>query len=451
MNGEMKPVVIVGGGIAGLAAAWELHQQGVPFVLLEEAGRLGGKITTARYKGFLIEGAADAFITQKPHAEQLAIELGLEDQLITTLPENKKTYLLREGQLNRIPPSFRLIAPLDEGEFLASNLLSEEGKKRLLEEQHIPPSPQTEDESLASFITRRFGAEAATTIAEPMLGGIYVADPAKLSMQAAFPQYLALEKEFGSVIRGVRERARTASQTRPVFYSLKNGMGTLIERLYTELHEQIRLGANVTRIDADLKVHLDDGEILGSQQDYFGHSCCHHPHFSEHSFPETFERMGEMETNSSAVAVFGFAQEQISFDTSTYGFIVSGFEKTPLLACTLHSSKFEGRAPAQQVLLRAYVGGHRNPHIPHMDSMDIADLSLEALRPILGIEGQPQFWRVYNWLDNNPMYKVGHLQRIKGIQASLPETIKLVGSSYGGVGIPDCIRYARTMAKELVE
>lgn len=446
----MKPVVIVGGGIAGLSAAWELFLKGVPFLLLEESGRLGGKITTARFRGFLIEGAADAFITQKPYAEQLARELGMEDELITTLPENKKTYLLREGELHRIPPSFKLIAPLDDEEFLASGLLSDEGKQRLLQEQFIPPRTETGDESLASFVTRRFGPEATTTIAEPMLGGIYVSNPEKLSMQAAFPQYLKMEQEYGSVIKGVRENARKNPQTRPIFYSLKNGMGSLIERLYTELHEHVRLGANVVKITRDHKIHLEDGEVIEASKILIATPASTTKSFIEQDFQDTFERMGELETNSSAVAVFGFNRDQIEFDTSTYGFIVSGFEQTPLLACTLHSSKFEGRAPEKQVLLRAYVGGHRNPHIPEMHSPEIAEIGLNALKPILGIQGNPQFWRVYNWLENNPMYKVGHLERVRGIQNSLPDTIKLIGSSYGGVGIPDCIRYAREMAKQMV-
>ncbi|GGJ48391.1 protoporphyrinogen oxidase [Deinococcus roseus] len=450
MTASPKKVVVVGGGIAGLSAAWELFQKGIPFVLLEESGRLGGKITTARYRGFLIEGAADAFITQKPYAEQLARELGMEDDLISTLPENKKTYLLREGQLHRIPPSFRLIAPLDEEEFLASGLLSEEGKKRLLEEQFIPAKEGEGDESLASFITRRFGPEATTTIAEPMLGGIYVSDPQKLSMQAAFPQYLRMEQEHGSVIRGVRENHRKNPPTKPVFYSLKNGMGSLIERLYTELHEHIQLGANVVRIDREHRVHLEDGEVIEASQVILATPAATSKAFLQEDFADTARLLDEMETNSSAVAVFGFSRDQIELDTSTYGFIVSGFEETPLLAATLHSSKFAGRAPDKHVLLRAYLGGHRNPQIPLMHSPDIAEIGLNALRPILGIQGSPQFWRVYNWLDNNPMYKVGHLDRVKTIQQSLPDSIKLIGSSYGGVGIPDCIRYAREMVRQMV-
>ncbi|GEM49580.1 protoporphyrinogen oxidase [Deinococcus cellulosilyticus] len=446
----MKPVVIVGGGIAGLSAAWELFQKGIPFVLLEESGRLGGKITTARFRGFLIEGAADAFITQKPHAEQLARELGMEDDLITTLPENKKTYLLREGKLNRIPPSFKLIAPLDDEEFLASNLLSEEGKKRLLEEQFIPPRQGGGDESLASFITRRFGPEATTTIAEPMLGGIYVSNPEKLSMQAAFPQYLKMEQEYGSVIRGVRENNRKNPQTKPIFYSLKNGMGSLIERLYTELHEHIRLGGNVVKVDREHRVYLEEGEVIEASQVILATPAATSKAFLQENFPETAELMNELETNSSAVAVFGFNRDQIEFDVSTYGFIVSGTEPTPLLAGTIHSSKFEGRAPEKQVLIRAYLGGHRNPHIPEMHSPEIAEMGLNALRPILGIQGNPLFWRVYNWLENNPMYKVGHIERVKNIQNSLPDTIRLIGSSYGGVGIPDCIRYAREMVRHMV-
>ena len=263
----MKPIVIIGGGITGLAAAWELQQQGVPYILLEASGRLGGKIMTERAEGFIFEGAANSFLAVKPWAWQLCREIGLGDRLIGTNDHLRKTYVLKDGQLQLIPGGMRLLVPLDPDGLLESTLFSEAGKQRLLDEPNIPGGSTGSDESLASFVRRRFGEEALEALGEPLMAGIHTADPETLSMAASYPDYLEKERLYGNVTTPIRQADHKPAPPLPgqpttIFASLKNGVSELIETLQVRLGDNIRLNSPVERIGEDKIVYLASGEKI---------------------------------------------------------------------------------------------------------------------------------------------------------------------------------------------
>src|SRR5579859_2247905 len=222
-----KPrVAIIGGGITGLAAAWELQKHGVEYTLFEAADRLGGKIVTEHIDGFTIEGGPDSFLTSKPWAWQLCDELGLRDRMIGTNDAQRNVYILKDGKLHPYPKGMRLIVPVEEDGLLASELLSEEGKRRMLAEVEMQPYDAPADESLASFVRRHFGQEALDVFAEPLLAGIYVGDPETMSIRATYPQYVEMERTHGSLIRAMRSAPPATpdpNAPKTAFFSLKGG------------------------------------------------------------------------------------------------------------------------------------------------------------------------------------------------------------------------------------
>lgn len=444
MNGT-KPVLIVGGGIAGLAAAWELQQRDLPYVLLEASNRLGGKIgTEITPEGYLIEQVADAFIVQKPYGEQLARELGLEPHFIHPRDETRFLYFLKDGKLLPFPPRLKLFVPLEDQSFLDSGVLSPEGLRRFLEEQHIPPkAPTEEDESLESFVVRRFGAEALDFIV-PLMAGIYVAKASELSMRAAFPQYLEMEQKYGSVIKGVRALNAQAEQQapRPIFLSFEKGMQTLIDALQKQLTGDIRLNTSVKAVH-DTSVTLESGETLEGSAVIVAAPAWKARQLLEGSQSAAAAELAQLKANGSVAVALGYRREQISGPLNMHGVIVDHQEDTPLSAITLHSSKMHGRAPEGGVLLRAFMGA--------LEPEEALQAAQREVGRLLQVEGEPLLARVLDWRGQNPAYQLGHLEQVARINAALPPNLKLVGASYGGVGIPDCILYARAAAGEVAK
>lgn len=437
------PVLIVGGGIAGLAAAWELQQRGLPYTLLEASARLGGKIgTEITPDGYLIEQVADAFIIQKPHGETLARELGLEPHFTHPRDDTRNLYFLKGGKLLPFPPRLKLFVPLEDQSFLDSGVMSPEGLHRFLDEQNVPPKPTTtEDESLESFISRRFGEEALNFVV-PLMAGIYVAKASELSMQAAFPQYLEMEQKYGSVIKAVRAINAEAEKKpqRPVFLSFKGGMQTLIHALQEQLTGDIRLNTPVTAVD-ETSVTLEGGETLQGSAVIVAAPAWKARELLAKAQPQAAQAVAALKSNGSVAVALGYRAEQVGHSLKMHGVIVDHAEDTPLSAITLHSSKMHGRAPEGGVLLRAFMGALE-------PETALAEAKREAAR-LLDITGEPVLARVLDWRGQNPAYQLGHLQQLERIQAALPPKLRVVGSSYGGVGIPDCIRFARTAAGEI--
>jgi protoporphyrinogen/coproporphyrinogen III oxidase len=448
----MAKVVIIGGGITGLSAAWELQQQGIDYVLLEASSRLGGKIITERVNGFIIEGAADSFLTQKPAAWQLCHEVGLRDRLIGTNDTARNVYVYRNGRLHLFPRGMRLIVPVEPDGLLASDLLSDVGKRRMLAEVDVPPRKPNGDESLASFVERRFGWEALEVFGESILAGIHVADPAKLSIAAAFPNYVHLEQSHGSLIRGMRESMPSspiADAPQTAFVSLRSGMTELIEGLQAKLTGDIRLSQPVGHI-SDHAVYTADGEKITADAVIVTTPAHAAGELIAPALSQASELLGQFSVASSGTVSLGFRREDVDHPLDGSGFVIPHSEPTRILASTWSSSKLDYRAPEGYVLVRVFVGGYGRESDVALPDEELIALARHDLRQIMGIHAEPVISRVFRWRDANPQYQVGHLERLAAVNALCPDWIVLTGCAYGGIGIPDCVCQGREAARRIV-
>ncbi|MDQ4123406.1 MAG: protoporphyrinogen oxidase [Acidobacteriota bacterium] len=465
-------IVIIGGGVSGLSAAFrltELKKEGKfagDFVLLEAADRLGGIVKTVKRDGFLLEAGPDAFLSEKPEALELAKKLGIENELLPTNDENRRSFLVRENKLCPVPEGFHLIAPSNLEAFFKSEILSLHGKTRLANERFLPPVPPKDDESLADFVRRRFGEEALTRLAQPMIGGIYTADPEKLSLRATQPRFLELEQQFGSVIRGLQEKSKTPNPKSPngvsgarysLFLSFKRGMQTLIDALEKQIPEDaIHLGTSVKtlrfdefqrlwEVETEQKTFEADGVILALP----AHKAAN---LLKNQFPALSNELTEIEYASTATVNFAFRRDQIPHPLNGFGFVVPFIERRTLMACTFSSVKFAERAPENSVLLRAFVGGALQPDMFDLQDDEMISGVLNDLRDLLGLKGEPIFSEITRWHRSMPQYWVGHLEKarkIKSCLASIP-SLQLATTAIDGVGLPDSVRHGNQAAENLL-
>lgn len=451
-------VVVVGGGIAGLAAArrLEILLPEAELVLLERTERLGGKILTERVDGFVVEGGADSFLSRKERGVELCEELGLADELVGRRPENTRTFVRSGGELHPLPEGLTGMIPTNLEALAESTLLSAEGKRRLAEEPTISAAPPGEDESIASFVSRRLGREAYLRLVEPLMTGIYGGDGEQLSLEATFPQLRALELEHGSVLRGLQ--AQLPVGDRPPFLSFRDGMGRLVDRLVETLRRTRVLGRFIVdRIavrDGGYAVVLRGGGELDADGVVLACPAYAVAKFFSRLDPELAETHGEIPYASSAIVTLGYLKSEIP-ELDGYGYVVPAVEGSHVLACSWSSSKWEGRVPHGYALLRIYAGRFGRHDVTRMDKEDLVTLALGELR-VLGIDAEPHVIRIHRWRYGMPQYVLGHPERLERIDAHLAEYpgLALAGAAYRGVGIPDCIssgeEAAESVARALV-
>lgn len=463
-----KRVVIVGAGISGLCAAYRAVQQGADVTLLEASDRAGGVLHSEQRDGFHLELGPDCWVSNKPAGMDLVRELGLEGELIGTAGGNQKlrqSFILHEGKLTPIPQGFFLLAPTSIEALRGAAVLSWGGKLRVARELFIKPRLDNADESLASFMVRRFGREALDRIAQPMVAGIYTADPEKLSLQATFPQFLEMEREFGSVLRGMRKRAKdmhahqAAGPRYGLFVTLKRGVGALAEALLEKLPRgTLSLNARATRLQLDgakwrVEVELRGAEAPAMVADAVIIALPTHAaaRLLTTVQPELARELAGISYANSAVVNLAFDRSQIAHPLDGMGFVVPAVEKRDIVACSFSSVKFEGRAPAGKALLRAFMGGALQPQLAEKNPSELVEIALSELTQILGIKGKPLFSTASRHKGSMAQYEVGHLERLARIvQHTTPLTgLKLIGNGYHGIGIPDCIARADAAVAQL--
>lgn len=466
----MKQMIIIGGGIAGLAAAYYAQKKSVGSVtvtLLEQADYWGGKIITDRVTGavpqgdFVIEGGPDTFVVTKPWAVKLCKELGIAERLKGTNPDHKKTYILKNGILHELPGGLTMMVPTEFGPMLRTGLLSWPAKARMGMDFLLSPADETGDESLGEFVTRRLGRSAYENLIEPLMSGIYAGDGDKLSLQATLPYLRELELKHGGLVKGAlatrRERAQKTRRngssqdptpgSRSIFLTPETGLAEIVAALIDYLEAasvDLRLGTavrEVTPIPGGYDVHLADGGTLTSQNVILATPAYTTADLIAGFAPDLAAELYAIEYVSTATVTLAYPESELPRPLDGYGYVIPRREGRKALACTWTSTKFPHRAPDGYALLRVFIGrAGQEVDIP-WDESGLLDLAQGELRQTLGITAEPLLTRIFRWEKAMSQYNIGHparLERIDSLLGAIPG-LALAGSGYRGIGIPDCI------------
>jgi protoporphyrinogen/coproporphyrinogen III oxidase len=460
-----RRIAVIGGGITGLAAAYRLkvlaETKSLPIqpLLLEASPRAGGIVATTSREGFLLEHGPDCFLSEKPRGVGLCRELGLGDQLIGTRTEHRRSFILSSNRLQPIPEGFYLLGPSKVLPFLSSPLMSVGGKLRAMIEPLIPSRNAEDDESLASFVKRRFGHEMLERFAQPLVGGIYAADPETLSLQATFPQFLEMERKEGSVLRGLRKRSqatREASGARySLFVSLRHGMQTLTDTLVKALGPTlVKTNAKVASIESkgdSWQIRLADGEVITADGLCLALPAGPAAALLRPLSATLADGLASIPYNDSATIQFAFREMDVTHPLDGFGLVVPHTEASTVMAATFAHRKFEGRAPKGFVLIRAFLGGALQKQLLLEKDETLKEKTLVDLRRWLGVKAPPLFYQVERYPSSMPQYTLGHTARIKDIEARAAQIpgLVLAGNWSHGVGLPDAIASGESAAETL--
>lgn len=461
----MSRTLVVGAGICGLATAYRLAKGGADVTLLEASPRLGGKVLSERVGTVVFEGGPDSFITQKPAALELVRELGLEGRLLPTSETDKDVFAYSRGRLRRYPEGLMLMAPAKVLPFLASDLVPWSAKLRMGLEFFLPRGSGAADESLGAFARRRFGHEALEVIVGPVMAGIYAGDPDRLSLAATFPQFLEMERSRRSIIMALRAahaaRAQGARAPGPgprvtMFMALDGGLSTLVAALAQRLPPgAVRLSSpveSVARIGERWAVMVG-GETLEADSVVFAAPSAASARILAGLDPVIAAGLASIPFVSTATVTLSYPPGSWGARLKGFGFVVDRREAKTIVAGTYSSCKFPGRAPDGTEVLRLFLGGAGREEVVSFDDARILSGVRADLSRILGADPEPAAGRVYRWPASNPQYNVGHqalLARLEEGLSAYPGLL-LAGSSYRGVGIPDCVRSGSEAARRVLE
>jgi protoporphyrinogen/coproporphyrinogen III oxidase len=464
-------VAVVGGGFAGLAAAHRLRElDPATEVTLFEAGEtLGGVVRTERTDGYLLEHSADSFITNVPWALDLCLRVGLADELLPTNEAHRRALVVRKGKLYPVPEGFTLLAGSRVWPILSTPVLSLRGKLRLLGEWFVPArrysanenNDESDDESLASFVRRRLGREAFERLVQPLVAGIYTADAEKLSLAAALPQFLEIERTHRSLIRGLRRGAAAgqASGARyGLFVALRDGLGSLVEAVARRLSAGcVSLNTPVERLTARPGGGWTVSFAGREAPREFDSVIVAAPapaaaRLLEGVAAELAAELRRIPYAGSAIALAGYRREQITHPLDGFGFVVPEIEGREILAASFTSVKFAGRAPPGRVLVRVFFGGARRPDQVELSDDELRRITGRELGELLGVRGEPELFRVCHWRASMPQYHLGHVALVKRIESLAAQLrgLGLAGNAYRGVGIPHCIHSGEQAAERVV-
>jgi len=464
-----KNIAVIGGGITGLAAAHRLVEL-VPdaqLTLFEASDRLGGSLFTIERDGFLVELGADSFITNVPWGLDLCRRIGLTDELIPTNTAHRGAAVVRRGRVYKVPAGFQMMATARVWPLLTSPLLSVAGRLRMAGEFLVAPRKDGQDESLAEFACRRLGREAFEWLVEPMISGIFTADARRLSVSAAVPQFVEMERRWGSLSRGMRQRVAAKSSDDPssagarygLFTTPRGGMGDLVAAVVSRLPSAvIETNCPVVAISVtndrlwQLSTTDGRGEELSFDGVIVAIAAPAAGRLVQDGFPELGNSLAEIEYATSAVVTLSYRIEQVTRPVEFFGLVVPAAEGRPILAASFSSIKFAQRAPQGQLLVRVFLGGALHPDLPELPDGDLSQLAIHELNELMRIQGDPGMCQVMRWKQAMPQYNIGHLARVERIEQQVQRIagLQLAGNAYRGVGIPQCVRSGELAAERLV-
>ncbi len=472
-----KGIVIVGGGIAGLSAAYYASKQTITeskITLVEQSDYWGGKLVTERVpfdkSQFVIEGGPDTFVVTKPWGVKLCKELGIADRLRGTNPDTKKTYILKNQKLHELPGGLTMMVPTEFLPMIRTGLLSLPAKARMSLDFLLPPARANGDETLGAFVTRRLGRAAYENLIEPLMSGIYAGDGDKLSLQSTFPYLRDLELEYGGLVKGAlalrRERTRKASAnegnpaptpgSRSLFLTPQTGLAEIVEALVQHLESSgvalhLHKAVNTIRQTPDgYLIILSNGETLAANGVILATPSFITANLIESIAPDLAAELRPIEYVSTATVTLAFRKADLPKPLDGYGYVIPRREGRKALACTWTSTKFPHRAPEGYALLRVFIGrAGQEAEIP-WDDAGLLRLARDELNLTLGITAEPLLTRIYRWEKSMPQYNLGHQERLQQIERLLSAYpgIALAGNAYQGIGIPDCIHSGKLAAEK---
>ena len=463
-------IVVVGGGLAGLAAAEAAigRQDATPVrvTILEPADHPGGVLGTVRHDGWLVERSADCFLAARPEGIALVERLGLHGELVGVDPRVRRALVWHDGRAVPVPRGFRLLAPGHVSGILHSSLLSPAGRLRVLAERLMPRRPAGPEESLEAFAVRRLGREAFERLVQPLAAGIWTADPARLGMAAACPEFLAMERDHGSLWAGERTRLResTAGDATGArygqFVSFLGGMQTLTDRLAERLRSR---GVAIRRARAErlaptgdrwqLTLAAADGgvDVIAADAVVVATRTPAAAVLLAGVDPDLAAELAGIAYAGSAIVSLGFARDEVAHPLDAAGLVVPRTAGRRALAVSFSSSKFPHRAPPGCVLVRVFLGGALDPASLALDDEQLVDLALTESATLIGATGKPRLVQVDRWAGAMPQYHVGHADRVTRIEAAIARhpRLALAGAAYRGVGIPQVIASGQAAVRKI--
>ena len=461
----MKRIAIIGGGIAGLSAAFYLERArrsgaDLQWTLLEKSERLGGVIRTEQHDGFVLEAGPDSFLTAKPEAARLCRELGIGAELIGSNDASRKTYILVRGKLVPIPQGLEFMVPTRIWPMATTPLFSFSTKLRMAAELFSSARKNASDDSVGDFVRRHFGQEMVDRVAEPLLAGVYGGNVEELSVRAVLPRFAEMEREHGSLVRATlnakakikaKRQSEATVSPQPLFSSLKNGMQQMVDALAGALPQSsihLQQDISVRQVDDYWQVE-SSGTKERFQAVLLAVPAPSAAGLLRQFHPGLIEGLARIQYTSSAAVALAYDQAELP---PGHGFLVPRSERRKIMACTFVHKKFSHRAPEGKKMLRCFFSSSRMPDLlTHSDEV-LQQIARQELKEILGLNAEPMFARTFRWDRAMAQYETGHLDRVAEMEKiiSAMPGFHIIGNSFHGIGVPDCIKSARQVVEQII-
>ncbi|MEU8105304.1 protoporphyrinogen oxidase [Nonomuraea muscovyensis] len=464
MEGNHAHVVVIGGGISGLAAAWHLRHaahagQGprIRVTVLEASPRVGGKLYASEVGGVMVDAGAESMLARRPEGKDLAAAAGLGGDLVD--PGITRAAILSRGTLRPMPRSQVMGVPADLAELARSGILSPGGLLRVPMDQILPATLVRTDVSVAAYIRARMGGEVLDRLVEPLLGGVYAGHADRLSLEATMPRVAAAARSERSLLTAARQIVQDASGGGgPVFTSLRSGMGSLPEAVAKASEADVRTGVTVRELHrtADgwrlVAGPVPHPEIIEADAVIVAAPGPAAARLLKAEVPAAAAELARIDYASMAIVTLAYAPTAFPELPTGSGYLVPPVEGRPVKAATFSSIKWP-HLGGDVFVVRLSIGRIGEEHLLQRDDAELVSLATAELAGVLGARGLPLDTRVTRWGGSLPQYNVGHLDRVARVRAAVaPQPgLAVCGAAYDGLGIPACIATGRTAAARILD